>query len=88
MQNKVVKKINKPVWAMRKCMVSMATHYNYKNGGVPTKLLISQLLLILDCLTSYHIKAKTYTFSLCVAYANYLFCIFINIYENIKKLIK
>ena len=46
----------KPVWAMRKCTVSMATHNRFKNGGVPAKLLISQLLLILDCLASYHIK--------------------------------
>ena len=55
MQNKVVQ--NKPVWAMIKCMVSMATYNRFKNGGVLTKLIISQLLLILDCLTSYHIKA-------------------------------
>ena len=73
---------------MRKCMVSMATHYRFMNGGVPEKLLISQLLLILDCLTPYHIKAETHTFYLFVAYANYLICIFINIYENITKLIQ
>ena len=42
MQNKVVQKT---VWALRKCMVSMATHNRYKNGGVPTKLPISQLLI-------------------------------------------
>ena len=32
--------------AVRKCMVSMATHSGFENGGMPTKLLISQLLLI------------------------------------------
>ena len=36
------------VWAMRKCMVSMATHSGFENGGMPTKLLVSPLLLILD----------------------------------------
>ena len=30
------------------CMVSMATHSEFEKGGLPTKLLISQLLLILD----------------------------------------
>ena len=57
MQNKVVQKINL-FRAMRKCKVSMATHYRFKKGGVPAKLLISQLLLILDCLPSFEIKAK------------------------------
>ena len=56
MQSKVVQK-NKPVWAMRKCIVSMATNNRFKNGCVPTKLLISQLLLTIDGLNSYHIKA-------------------------------
>ena len=36
------------VWAMCNCMVSMATHSEFEKGGLPTKLLISQLLLILD----------------------------------------
>ena len=36
------------VWAMLNCMVSMATHSEFEKGGLPTKLLISQLLLILD----------------------------------------
>ena len=36
------------VWAMCNCMVSMATHSESEKGGLPTKLLISQLLLILD----------------------------------------
>ena len=53
-------------------MVSMAAHNRFKNGGVSTKLLVSQLLLIIDCLTSYHMKVKTLTFYLLVAYANYL----------------
>ena len=69
-------------------MVSMATHNRFKNGGVPTKLIISQLLLFLDCLISYHIKARHIPFYLFVTYANYLICIYINIYENIKKLIQ
>ena len=42
----VLKKIL--VWAMCNCMVSMATHSEFEKGGLPTKLLISQLLLILD----------------------------------------
>ena len=29
-------------------IVSMATHSGFENGGMPTKVLISQLLLILD----------------------------------------
>ena len=37
------------VWAMKKCMVSMATHNAvFKNEGVRTKLLIYHLLLIID----------------------------------------
>ena len=28
---------------------SMATHSGFENGDMPTKLLISQLILILDC---------------------------------------
>ena len=40
----VLKKIL--VWAM--CMVSMPTHSEFEKGGLPIKLLISQLLLILD----------------------------------------
>ena len=35
-------------WAMCNCMVSMATHSEFEKGDLPTKLLISQLLLILD----------------------------------------
>ena len=31
-----------------KYIVSMVTHSKFENGGLPTKLLISQLLLILD----------------------------------------
>ena len=38
----------KLVWAMWNCMVSMPTHNEFKKGGLPIKLLISQLLLILD----------------------------------------
>ena len=30
------------------CMVSMATNSEFEKGGLPTKLLVSQLLLILD----------------------------------------
>ena len=36
------------VWAMWNCMVSMPTHSEFVKGGLPIKLLISQLLLILD----------------------------------------
>ena len=42
----VLKKIL--VWAMCNCMVSLATHSEFEKGGLPTKILISQLLLILD----------------------------------------
>ena len=38
----------KLVWDMCNCMVSMATHSEFEKGDLPTKLLISQLLLILD----------------------------------------
>ena len=47
MRNKgVLKKIL--VWAMCYCMVSMATHSLFEKGGLPRKLPVSQLLLILD----------------------------------------
>ena len=36
------------VWAMLNCMVSMPTHSEFEKGGLPIKLLISQLLLIQD----------------------------------------
>ena len=48
---------NKPVWAMRKCMVSIATNNRFKNGVVPTKITHILAATLLDCLTSYHIKA-------------------------------
>ena len=38
----------KLVWAILKCMVSMATHSGFENGVMSIKVLISQLLLILD----------------------------------------
>ena len=69
-------------------MVSMATYDRLKNGGVPTTLLIAQLLLIIDCLTSYHIKLRHRTLYLFVAYANYLIWIFINISKTLKKMIQ
>ena len=31
------------VWAMCKCMVSMATHSRFENGGIPTKTHISAI---------------------------------------------
>ena len=46
MRNKVFLKIL--VYAMLKSMVSTATHNGFENGGMPTQLLISELLLILD----------------------------------------
>ena len=40
---------NRLVWAMLKCMVSMATPYMIlKNGGSPTKSIISRVLLTLE----------------------------------------
>ena len=48
MRNKVVL-IKNLVWAMRKCMFSMATLYMIlKNGGRPTKSIISKVLLIIE----------------------------------------
>ena len=46
MLNKLLK--NKPVWAMSKSMVSMATNVILNNWGEPTQSITSQLLLILD----------------------------------------
>ena len=40
--------LKKLTWALWKCMVSMATHSRFENGGMPTKVLKSQLLLIFD----------------------------------------
>ena len=40
--------LKKLVRAMCNCKVSMANHNEFEKGGLPTKLLISQLLLILD----------------------------------------
>ena len=40
-----------------KMMVSMASHNGFEDEGVPTKLLVSQLLLFLDYYTKYQIKA-------------------------------
>ena len=37
MQSKVVQN-NKPVWAMRKCMVSMATHNRFTKWGCAYKI--------------------------------------------------
>ena len=55
MRNKVVLK-NK--FGYLKYMVSMATRNAIlKNGGIPTRSIISQLLLILDNKTWYQIKA-------------------------------
>ena len=52
-------------------MVSMATHNaTLKNGVVTTKSMISRLMLNLDYLTWYQIKAKTHTFNHMVRYAN------------------
>ena len=64
----------------------MATHNAiFKIGGVPTKSIISQLLLSLDCYTWYQIKAKAMAFYQMVRHANYLICIFMNINENVGK---
>ena len=47
MRNEGVLKISL-VRSVKRLMVSMATHSEFENGRLPTKLLISQLLLILD----------------------------------------
>ena len=46
MRNEVV--LKNLALAMLKYMVSMATHSGFENGVMPTKFLISQLLLMLD----------------------------------------
>ena len=57
MQNQVVLN-DKLVLYMCKCMVSMVTRYMIlKNGGNPTKALVSTVLLIIEHQTWYQIKA-------------------------------
>ena len=55
-----------------------------KNGGAPTKSITSKLLLIVGYQTWYQIKAKTKALYPMVKYTNYLICVFMNIYENLK----
>ena len=53
-----------------------------QHRGIPTKLIISQLLVIIDYLTWYQIKAEATGFYSKVKYANNLIfkiCIFMNI---------
>ena len=57
MQNKVVLK-DRLVLSMCKCMVFVVTRYMIlKNGGNPTKSLVSTVLLIIEHKTWYQIKA-------------------------------
>ena len=65
-------------------MVSMATHSEFEKGGLPTKLLISQLLLILDYLTLYKLKLRHRPI---IPLLHMQISIFINIYENIKNVV-
>ena len=60
-------------------MVSMATHSGFENDGMPTKVLISQLLLILD----FKLKLRHRP----IIHVLHMQIIFINIYENIKNVI-
>ena len=79
---------NKFIWAMLKCMVAMANRNAIlKNGGLPTKSIISQLLLTIDYLTWYQIELyqKTHAFPPMIRDTNYLICIFMNINENLKN---
>ena len=70
-------------------MVSMATHYMIlKNGGNPTKSLVSTVLLIIEHRTLYQIKVLTQAFCHMVRFVNYLICIFMNINENLKNEVK
>ena len=67
-------------------MVSMATNYMIlKNGVSPTKQIISRVLLILEHLTWYKIKALTQAFPPMVRYVNHLIFIFMNINESHKN---
>ena len=67
-------------------MVSMVTRFMIlKNGGYPSKSLVSTVLLIIEHKTWYQIKAETQTFRHIVRFVNYLICIFMNINENLKN---
>ena len=55
------------------------------NGGIPTKSIISQLILTIDYETWYQIKEQIHAFYLMVSDANYLICIFMNTNENFKN---
>ena len=70
-------------------MVSMVTrYYDYKTGDIPTKSIVSRVLLFLEHKTWCQIEAKTHTFLLIVRYINHLICIFMNINENFKNVVK
>ena len=56
-----------------------------KKGVLPSKSIISKLLLSLDYQTWYQIKAETNTFHYMVRHTMNLICIFVNINENVKK---
>ena len=70
---------------MSNCMVAMATcNAILKNGGIPTKSIISQLLLTIEYLTWYQINNLIHASYPMVGDANYLICIFM----NTKKILK
>ena len=67
-------------------MVSMATQNALlKNGDAPTKVLISQQLLILNFKILYQLNVMTDEFYPMFIYVNYQICIFMNINENIRN---
>ena len=57
-------------------------------GGVLTKVLISQLLITQEYQTWYQIPAKTHPFYSAAGCINYLIPVLMNINENIRNLSK
>ena len=68
-----------------KCIVSMATPNAILEWGCAFKSAHISAATYPRLLTWYQIKPQTSALHPFVAYANYLLCTFINIYENIKK---
>ena len=55
----------------------------FTNGGIRTRSIISQLLLVVELKFAQN-KAKTYAFHSMVKYATYRFCISMNINKTLK----
>ena len=87
MRNKAVLKI-KPIWAMCKCIVSMATHRLFEDGGA---LVIAHISAVTYLRLLYLVRIESLDIDLLSVFiyklSNFRICIFINIYENIKNVI-